>query len=280
MNEYHQSIAQPYRIQKRLALNQCFKAVFSETGNLGSFVYVTFGGEDIYDVMDLVGVFDIRQNKISIFSYEHQEDVAARAETSAVYQTLAQVQTVRIRLIPNPFPSRLSLLERLRPSKRFIYFLDYTGTFRPGDMENVLELLKRGLLRNDDYVLITSCLTPRVVNQPRFMASQLSSFQLFFGTRVIDSEFRIRNHVDLLVSLALSRFERVSEAFGTRQRLRASLLRKFRYADSRSPMGLWLYRIAHSQQPFVRLRDVQFDLFPHAFASGQERIEIPNIFED
>jgi hypothetical protein len=278
VNDYHQ-IAQPYRIQKRLALNQCFKAVFSETGDLGSFVYVTFGGEDIYDVMDLVAVFDIRQNRISVFSYEHQAEAASRAENSPVYQTLSQVSTVRIRIIPYPFPSRLSLLERLRQNKRFIYFLDHTGTFRSGDMENVLELLKRGLLQNNDYLLITSCLTPRVVNQPRFMAPQLSSFQLFFRTRSVDNAFRVRNHVDLLISLALARFERVSEAFGARRRLQACLLRKFRYADSRSPMGLWLYRIEQSEQPFAQLRDAEFDLFPHAFVSAPKQVDVPNIFD-
>jgi hypothetical protein len=113
------------------------------------------------------------------------------------------------------------------------------------------------------------------------MLSYEDTFKLFYGTSIIvDPEFKIRNHVDLLVGIALSRFERESLTAGIRQPLYAKLLRKFRYQDTKTPMGLWLYRFERSLTHSTKLEDGLFEEFPQAYAKKEEiEEEIPNIFE-
>ena len=56
MTATYGDVLQPYRIQKRLALNQCFRLIRKDFGLPQKFAYVTFGGEDLYDAMDLVPI--------------------------------------------------------------------------------------------------------------------------------------------------------------------------------------------------------------------------------
>ena len=105
------------------------------------------------------------------------------------------------------------------------------------------------------------------------------TFKLFYGPKTtIDVEFRVRNHVDLLVALTFSRFQQVKT--GTFGRLQAVLLRKFKYRDTRADMGLWLYRIEAANPNSLVLIDHQFEEFPQAFEKIPEMMEeIPNIFD-
>ena len=277
---YH-DYPQPFRIQKRLTLNQCFKTVQADAGTLDALTYVTFGGLDLYDAMDLVAVFDIRKHKINIVSYEQDRRIAADSRVRPVAATLSRIATVSIEIVPTEFFENSTPLHQLRENTRFIYFLDYTGTFGNRQTDNLAELFSDGLLRDQDYLMITSCISPRIVRQARFMFSYEDTFKLFYGASiVVDQEFKIRNHVDLLIGIALSRFERETLTTGSQQPLYAKLLRKFRCQDTRTPMGLWLYRFERSLIRSARLEDGSFEEFPQAFAKKEEKEEeIPNIFE-
>jgi len=240
-------------------------------------LYVTFGGQDLYDTLDLLGVFDLTQTSVKVISFEQDPDVVRLARTCAVYQTLARVKSVDVRVVFAAFPDGAEQLRKFRTPTPFIYFLDYTGTFRKKDGDTIHHLLETGLLREGDFLLITSCLSPRIVNQATFMEGYKSTFELFYRDSKVDAAFRIRNHVDLLIAVALSEFERSSSNAGKRQVISGELLKKFRYADSQVAMGLWLYRLGTSASS-RRLQDQKFDEFPHAFAA-QQRKGLPEIFD-
>jgi hypothetical protein len=276
---YHGGLQQPYRIQKRLVLNQCFKSILAKHTIEQTLTYVTFGGEDLYDVMDLVSVFDIRRLKLRILSYEENDTVAVKSRTCPVAATLSRIDTVSVEIVSSALGDNHLPIRALRSQGRFIYFLDDTRTFREPHAEVLLELLRSELLRQGDYLLITSCLTPRVVNQPRFMLHHQGTYRTFFGPRIpVDQEFRVRNHVDLFVALMFSRYQGIRAGQG--KFLRASLMRKFRYNDTRAVMGLWLYQLDFGADRRFALRDIDFEQFPHAFARAPAAEEIPNIFED
>src|SRR5262249_26255058 len=146
-----------------MVLNQCFKCLHPQW-NVGATVnYVTFGGEHLYDVMDLVGVFDIRNQNLNVISYEENERVAATSRTCAVATTLAKVSTVSVEIVPTVFFENSKQLRALRTMGPFIYFLDDTKTFGEHQATTLTELLQAELLRQGDWLLITSSL--RVVYQ-------------------------------------------------------------------------------------------------------------------
>jgi hypothetical protein len=229
--------------------------------------------------MDLVAVFDIRHHNLNIVSYEEHETIAKRSRTCAVAVTLSKVSTVSIEIVPTVFFENARPLRSLRSLGPFIYFLDDTKTFGDRQANMLLDLLRAGLLRDGDWLLITSCLTPRVVRQPRFMSQYDGTFKLFYGPQTAaDIEFRGRNHVDLLVALTFSRYQQMGT--GTYGQLCAAPLRKFKYRDTRADMGLWLYHIEIVNPNSLALMDHQFEEFPHAFEKIPEMMEeIPNIFD-
>jgi hypothetical protein len=270
----------PYRIQKRLVLNQCFRCIRDSGGMPDSITYVTFGGRDLYDVMDLVAVFDLRGHKMNVVSYEEDAEVAGEARLSAVATTLSQMATVSIDIVPSAFFDNSKPLRTHRSTGPFIYFLDDTRTFRERQAATLVELLRARLLRTGDWLLITSCLTPRVVNQERFMTKHDGTFRLFYGQPLaLKNDFRVRNHVDLLVALSLSRYVSLSSV--TENRAHATLMRKFKYRDTRATMGLWLFRVEAFQGRAVRLEDCVFEEFPVAFEKvpQEPRPDVPNIFD-
>ena len=112
------------------------------------------------------------------------------------------------------------------------------------------------------------------------MDSYRAAFAVFFGATA-DRDFKVRNHVDLLLGLTSSELEKSPSGGGTASGgLRFRLLRKFRYSDSRAPMGLWLYEVVQSDRRLMSLSDTRFEEFPHAFvAPTQARRGIVNIFE-
>jgi len=275
---YHSGLQQPYRIQKRLVLNQCFKSILAK-GTVGQTLnYVTLGGEDLYDVMDLVAVFDIRQLGLRVLSYEENDSVALKSRRCPVAATLSRIETVSVEIVSSPFGDNHRPIRALRSQGSFVYFLDDTRTFREPQAEVLLELLRSELLRETDYLLVTSCLTPRVVNQTRFMHRYEGTYRTFFGaSSTVDKEFKVRNHVDLLVAQTFSRFQGLRP--DTPRFLRATLLRKFKYNDTRAAMGLWLFELQSTANRTFALRDVDFEEFPHAFVQVPEE-DIPNIFDE
>ncbi len=278
---YH-TLPQASRIQKRLVLNQCFKTIGDIVGKLDSLIYVTFGGAELYDVMDLVAVFDVRRHRLAVVSYEEDDGIAESSQRCPVASTLSQIETVRVIIVPSPFFDQAAPLHELRATGRFIYFLDDTRPFSGIQANKLGELLRENLLRAGDFLLVTSCITPRVMHQPRFMADHAETFKLFYGPYCNpDRDFKVRNHVDLLLALTLSKHDRVVNlAGGTLSRVRARLHRKFKYRDTRAAMGLWLFEISQASLRTVRLADNEFEEFPIAFAHRPEaEEEIPDIFD-
>ncbi len=274
--EAYHALPQPFRIQKRLVLNQCFKSIQSQWPPGVTVNYVTFGGEHMYDVMDLVGVFDIREQHLNLISYEEDGGVAAQSRTCSVASTLSKVSTISVEIVPTVFFENARPLRDLRARGPFIYFLDDTKTFREHQASTVAELLQAELLRHGDWLLITSSL--RIVYQGQFMTKYDGAFRTFYGPRTsVTREFRARNHVDLLVAKTFSghRPAGISRA----GLLEAVLLRKFKYRDT-SGMGLWLYRIDAARHSTGLLIDQTFEEFPHAFEHVDEKPKVPNIFDD
>jgi hypothetical protein len=273
---YHE-LPQPFRVQKRLILNQCFRKIgaggFTEKIN-----YVTLGGQDLYDVMDLVGVFDIRQHRFGVISYEENEQVVERARVCPVARSLSKLPTFSVQIVPTPFFENPAPLREVRSSGRFIYFLDDTKTFRETHANTLLALLRADLLRDGDWLLITSCLTPRVVRQASFMDQFDGTFRLFYGNdEAPDLDFKIRNHVDLLLALTFSRHESLRNL---QHRVRPTLVAKYKYRDTQTEMGLWLFRI-DSGGPLTRLTDVPFEPFLEEIDKllTAKAPDIPNIFD-
>jgi hypothetical protein len=276
----YDEIPQPYRIQKRLVLNEAFRTIHREIADPGQLTYVTFGGDHLYDVMDLVAVFDIRRNAISVFSFERDYAKATASKNCPVAATLSKVETMSVDIKNSDFPTGAEELDSRRSDGVFIYFLDYLGTFAEKDAAALTELLDGGLLLAGDFLLVTSCLSPRIVHQRGFMERYRAAFGIYYGGVDVDRDFKVRNHVDLLVATAFSRHQRKLAGLVKDQFMSPNLLRKFMYRDSKATMGLWLFRINQRAGAVRLLSDSQFEEFPHAFTKLKEAgLEVPNIFD-
>lgn len=279
---YH-SVPQAARIQKRLALNQCFRTMREACGRSDSLTYVTFGGEEMHDVMDFLAVFDVKDHRLSIVSYEEDSAVATKSSTCPVATTLSQIETVSITVVSSPFFDQPSPLHQARDLGRFIYFLDDTKPFGALQAEKVEELLRSALLRDADFLLITSCITPRIMHQASFLQDHLEEFHSYFGNdAVVDRDFKVRNHVDMHLGRVFSAHDKFADiSDGQLLRLRPVLLRKLRYRDTRAAMGLWLYKIQRATKRSVTIADVDFERFPISFSYKPEQEEgIPDLFAD
>jgi hypothetical protein len=291
--QYHKGLTQPFRIQKRLTLNQCFRAIRSEGGDVERLTYVTFGGRDLYDVMDLVAVFDLRRTHLHVVSYERDLDTAEIARKCPVASTLSNVSGVRIQVVPNEFPRDIERIVTPNRSARAIYYLDYTGTFNDYRQEPLEELLENGFINDGDFLLITSCLNPRIVHRGRFMVDHERDYIILYGMAgQPNRDFRVRNHVDVLIGLTVARHERTRSAAGEQTKLWAKLIKKYKYKDSKSPMGLWLFRFESVSSRLPRLNDRLFEDFPLSISAaavglvpsphpGEESLEsdVPDLFD-
>lgn len=279
MTELYHAVPQAFRIQKRLVLNRCFKLVRDRVTSFAKLTYVTFGGGDLYDVMDLLCVFDIGSLELNVVSYEMDEEIARTAQRCAVTKTLNKVKTVSIEIMPIDFPSGIERYSRAKSMNTFVYFLDYTKTFSDGERQAIAQLLAADMLRAGDYLLVTSCLTPRVVHQARFMDAYRSSFSIFFGGGSPSRDFKVRNHVDLFLGLVSSDFEK-QRAWSSKSNVRFELLGKLRYNDTRAPMGVWVYAVQPSDRTLTHLPDRDFELFPKDFVYKKPKDDVINIFDD
>ena len=130
----------------------------------------------------------------------------------------------------------LDVVARLNDRRPFIYYLDFLNPFREYNQTLVSELISTESLRPNDFLLITSSLTERVMHQASFMDGHTEAFQLYFKVPLdkVDRDFRVRNHVDLLVAQVM--IER-AKGDGDAQVINAKLLRKYRYKDNLDPDG-------------------------------------------
>src|SRR5215469_5997279 len=100
-NKYHATVEPPYRIQKRLVLNQCFKSVLAQLGaDPPRLTYITLGGGELYDVIDLVCVFDVRKTQLSVISFEMDGGLALRSVTCPVAEALGRLTSFSLQVIP------------------------------------------------------------------------------------------------------------------------------------------------------------------------------------
>lgn len=137
------------------------------------------------------------------------------------------------------------------------------GKFGDSERKAVAHLMSGSMLRPGDYVLITSALNPLYVNRP--MHRHREAFAVFFDKEAPSVEFKIRNHVDLHLGIAASDLERQA-SWRAGDLLRFDLLGKFRYNDTGTPMGVWVYAVSGTRARVIRLKDARFEAFSSAFA--------------
>lgn len=276
-SKYH-DIEPPYRIQKRLVLNRCFKTVLEHLGQQPrEFTYITFGGRELYDVLDLVGVFDVQKSKIHVKSYEQLPEIADAAKNCPVSKTLGKLSTIFIQIVPNALQeTTLGPLIKGGAKRPFLYFLDYLNPFGLSHQATLLALVRARCLRAGDFLMITSNLTPRVIYQTRrpFMQNQVAAFRTYFGLggAPVPPKFRERNHVDLLVGQACSIIAGESTPGPY---IDCSLMGKYRYRDT-TPMGVWIYEVKQAQRMATRLRDVDFRDYPWPLAITEKAALAPS----
>jgi hypothetical protein len=275
---YHNSIPAAQRIQKRLVLNRSFKRVRDHAKTLESVTYMTFGGEDLYDVMDLLCVFDVSKIELRVVSYEQNEETLKTAKRCRIVRTLDKLDSVSFKFTNSDFPTGIERYHRGASAQRFVYFLDYMGTFGDSERKAVAHLMSGSMLRPGDYVLITSALNPFHVNKPTFMHKHREAFAVFFDKESPSADFKIRNHVDLHLGMAASDLQ-LQGSWRAGELLRFDLLGKFRYNDTGTPMGVWVYAVSGTSARVVRLKDARFEAFPSAFAYAP--IAVPtDLFDD
>jgi hypothetical protein len=284
VNQYHATIEPPYRIQKRLVLNQCFKGILARLEiDPTHLTYVTLGGGELYDVIDLVCVFDVRKTQLSVISFEMNADLATRSNTCAVAEALRRMDSFSLQVVPHEIQDiHFGPMHGRQNARPFLYFLDYTDPFGIGHRDTLVSLLSSASLRAGDYLLITSCLTPRVLHQDGFMNDFTPDFRTFFGlsSSLVDRDFKVRNHVDLLVAQAIAENSRGHAPSVVTD---AELISKYRYRDTRSPMGVWLYAITNATSLPTILADTPFDEYPWAMPpviAPAETIEEIDLFTD
>src|SRR5258708_30927956 len=107
MTEQYHRLPQGMRIQKRLALNQCFREIHPSVDAVSTITYVTFGGSDLYDVMDLLAVWSLKSHSFHVVSFEIDREIAEQARACPVARTLALVETVNVEIFSAEFPSGL-----------------------------------------------------------------------------------------------------------------------------------------------------------------------------
>lgn len=282
---YDDVVEPPYRIQKRLVLNQCFKAILADLGTQPpAITYVTFGGRQLYDLLDLVNVFDIQKSKIFVKSYEVEPEVAEGARTCVVSKTLGKMKSISIDIVPNALQeTTLTPLIRVAKHRPFFYFLDYLTPYGLSSQADLIALIRGRCLRAGDYLMITSNLTPRVMYNSRrpFMENQVSAFRTYFGLggATVPPNFRERNHVDLLIGQACSIIASESKPGPY---VDCRLIGKFRYKDT-TRMGVWVYRVEKAARVAVHLKDIPFVDYPWPLAVTEQAglvSDEPQLFEN
>lgn len=276
-NEYHRFKPAHERIQKRLALNQCFRHInLQVTEDRSKIHYVTFGGAHLGDVLDFFLVFDIRERKYEVVSFEKDQEEAILASRSAVKKAIGQ--RVDTNVIEGDINSNLYRIDGIQTSGRRIFFLDFTDSFHSNQHLHqglVEHLLLYNFLQAGDFLIITSCLRQAITRNKSFMARYINSFAEYYRTdsSLIDTDFKERNYVDLLVAESFSKYPSVDEG-----PIRIpKLVCKYRYQDT-VPMGKWVFSIEHSPIGLLKLEDTPFEQYPwpdyDQLESSSEQISI------
>lgn len=268
MSETYHKLPQSSRIQKRLALNHLFKLVESEIPtSVTRLGYITFGGAELGDLLDMALVFDVTAYEISCVTYEKEKKQARAAAASPVAKTLNRIETVSVRVVRGDINSSFSHIKDVRPRALCIYFLDYTKVVTDADVDVVTHLVDENLLREGDYLLVTSSLTPRVTRQQTRLQRNRDLLQEHLGRSSFDEDFVERNFVDLHVSRSFRRTYQKST--------RCDCVKKIRYRDT-SAMGTWLFRVTGGTQPWT-WPDMDFFDFPRNFSYAPTRSNF-NVF--
>lgn len=265
-NDYHKVTPPSERIQKRLVLNQCFRLIsesLSKKNGGAGLTYVTFGGATLTDVLDFFSVFDIRKGQYSVLSFEECQLEANQANISAVKKAIGM--RVDVQVVNGDLGVNLDKLSGVLEKSRKIFFLDFTDHFCTNAHKHqglVEQLLNFRFLEDDDYLIITSALDPRTVTRPNFMKNYVGKFCDYFSVTEgdVDQAFKIRNYVDLLVAETFVNYGYITGPEGFF--LVPKLMNKYRYRDSKIPMGKWVFEIRKSSRCISVLDDMQLDEYP------------------
>jgi len=91
--------------------------------------------------------------------------------------------SLQLDVLAERFPGALQHLDALRGRGPFLYFLDYTNVFGYRETLDIADIFRGGLIRSGDFVMITSCVSPRIVRQPRFLHKYVLAFAASSGRK-------------------------------------------------------------------------------------------------
>jgi hypothetical protein len=168
----------------------------------------------------------------------------------------------------------LDPVENAQNKRPFIFFLDFFTPFSELNQSVVYSLLTSGCLRPGDYLMVTSSLTQRVLHQQNFMNRFVSDFRHYFGLAdgQVTTEFKVRNHVDLLIAQAVMHSAKGNDG---EPHVNANLMAKYKYQDTRTPMGVWLYKLEQVTAVPSKLTDMKFMEYPWPISLEESAIEPP-----
>ncbi len=235
------------RPQKRRALTETLEAARPGFHDLREpFIYLTLGAEEILDVPYLLKVC-YYEDIAGVVSFERDERRAEVARQCLIAQIFNRwhrepAYTNKLEVIAEDFPGVLSRLASQVGSSPVVAFLDYTGWFKLAEGSAILDLMKRGLLRQGSILLITSSqgqhgwgpLKERFVEQ----------YAAATGNEADDRTVRA-NVVELTLAETLRQYNH-NDAYTNdyRRQLGLECLCKVRYQDmNHVEMGLWCYRV-------------------------------------
>ena len=256
---YHNTesgLAPAERVQKRVVLHQVYRRICPEINKDFNVLYFTFGGAGLWDVLDLLVALDPQKFAINAYSYEQKLSLIKEASGSHVFKQLNRLTTVNIELVNGSFPEvYLDSGFKRTSAQTAIYFLDWKDVFSNRYADDIAEVIKHNLVCEGDFIVITSSLNERVINQESFQELNNKIFEQYYGE--CSPEIRRRNFVELLIN---RRIRKKDIWVGMEERVKPKslqLLAKYVYRDS-SRMGVWLFKVYDSKNPGLPIPDSEF----------------------
>lgn len=258
-NYNHAQLHPSERVQKRVVLHQSFRSIKDRLNSNQKILYLTFGGSGLWDVLDLVIALNPMDTEIRVNSFELDSRITKEALNSKVYKQLNKLPSVKIEVHNGRFPDDFLNFDRDRIGfDRCVLYLDWKDVFKMRHAEDVCELLGREVLTQDDFIVVTSSMTERVINQPNFVSNHVNLFERYYGESSHD--FRKDHFVETLITSKLRSKDLWIGTDHPVQPKSVELVSKFLYKDT-SRMGLWLFNIIQTKKPGELVKTTNFTGF-------------------
>jgi hypothetical protein len=271
---YHKT-KQNERIAKRLALHDCFNAYLTGHFKNANLVYITFGGEDLVDILDFILCALCRTGNYSlkVFSYEEDLDVFQKSKNSSIYKTFNGNPRVTINIINSSFPDDISLLKRNRETSNFIYHLDYTGVYKERQLNTIEYLYEKRMLKKNDGLLITSAFAERVLRGR--MKTRLKKYKVgigfFYKKESVSDEFVENNYIEYLIIRSIYEIVSHYKHLDGYEDFKCTMLKKIRYQDTKTKMLLHSFRFEDFENRNKHLEVKEFTTYPHEALGALKR---------